>query len=340
MVGVNAKLELGRIVDADSVFINGNFVGTTGYQYPPRRYELGNNVLHAGENVIAVRVVSNTGKGGFVLDKRYELTTSKDTISLVGSWKYKLGIATTALPSATFVRWKPGGLYNAMIAPLTQYAVKGFLWYQGESNASMPNDYSAIMQSLVFDWRAKWNQQNLPFLFVQLPNFMEPTETPKESQWATIRQEQFKTLALPNTAMAVAIDLGDWNDIHPENKKDIGYRLSLLARKLVYGETSLVAQGPQFKSAEINNHEIIISFSDTGSGLISKDGKTLQQFQIAGADKKFVWANASIVNNQVKVWSYQIASPRFVRYAWADNPQGANLYNKEGLPAGPFTTMK
>jgi sialate O-acetylesterase len=339
MTGINAKLELGRIVDADSVFVNGKFVGTTGYQYPPRRYELENNVLKEGENTIAIRVISNAGRGGFVLDKKYELTTSKDTIHLDGPWKCKLGISSTSLPGQTFVRWKPAGLYNAMMAPLTKFSIKGFLWYQGESNAGNPDNYDALMQSLIYDWRSKWNQNNLPFIYVQLPNFMEASTVPKESQWANLRQQQFNTLKVPNTSMAVAIDLGDWNDIHPENKLDVGHRLALLARKNVYGEKKLVAQGPIFTAATIKNEKIIISFSEIGSGLIAKDNKALGQFQIAGADKKFVWASATIVNNQVVVWNDTIHQPLYVRYAWADNPQGANLYNKEGLPAAPFTTL-
>lgn len=337
MLDKPTKLELGRIVDADSVFINGVFVGSTGYQYPPRRYELNSTVLKEGVNNITVKVISNAGNGGFVLDKKYELTTATDTISLAGNWKYQLGIATTALPSPTFIRWKPIGLYNAMIAPLTSFAIKGFLWYQGESNAGHPSDYDQLMQTLILDWRNKWNNANLPFLYVQLPNFMEPSQLPKESGWADLRQEQFKTLAMPQTAMAVAIDLGEWNDIHPENKLDVAHRLALLARKNVYGEKKLVAQGPLFKNATILNDKLIVSFNEIGSGLMAIDGKALQQFQIAGVDKKFVWANAKIVNNQVEVWNSQITHPIYVRYAWADNPDGANLYNKEGLPAAPFT---
>ena len=339
MIGNQAKLELGRIVDADSVFVNDQFVGNTSYQYPPRRYELAKNLLHEGENEITIKVINNSGRGGFILDKKYELTTKNDTINLQGEWKYKLGIAATNLPGETFVRWKPIGLYNAMIAPLTNYGIKGFLWYQGEANTSNPLNYEMLMQALIGDWRAKWNNNNLPFLYVQLPNFMEPNKIPVESNWASFRQQQFNLMKVPNTGMAVAIDLGDWNDIHPENKLDVGHRLALLAQKNIYNEKNLVAQGPLYKSMIINKDKCILSFSDIGSGLALNAGNTLNQFQIAGSDKIFKWAKAEIINNQVVVWNETLNNPMYVRYAWGDNPVGANLYNKEGLPASPFTTI-
>ena len=340
MTGKPAKLELGRIVDADSVFINGQFVGSTGYQYPPRRYELPTTILKEGNNSIVVRVVNNSGKGGFVPDKQYELTTVTDTIDLKGLWKYNAGITMQPLPGPTFIRWKPTGLYNGMIAPLTNYAIKGALWYQGESNADRPGDYANLMQTMIEDWRSKWQRGNFPFLYVQLANFMEAKSMPQESSWAALRQQQLNNLSIPNTAMAVIIDIGKWNDIHPENKKDVGYRLALLARKNVYGEKSLVASGPVYQSMKVNGNKVLLSFNNTGSGLVAKNSNELKQFSIAGPDKKFVWAKAIIKGNTVIVWSDEINNPVTVRYAWADNPEGANLYNREGLPASPFTTDK
>ena len=167
---------------------------------------------------------------------------------------------------------------------------------------------------------------------------MDVSYSPSESQWAQLRESQLKTLSVSNTGMAVAIDLGEWNDIHPGNKKPVGERLSLLARKIAYGENSIVYSGPIYQSDKIAGNKIVISFSNTGSGLMSIDGEELSQFAIAGADKKFVWAKAMIENNTVVVWSDKVSAPQFVRYAWADNPDGANLYNKEGLPASPFRT--
>lgn len=335
MAGKAAKVELGRIVDADSAFINGMYVGNTTYQYPPRRYEFPEGILKAGENTIVVRVVNNGGRGGFVLDKRYELTTATDTIDLTGTWQYKVGAVMSPTPSQTFIRWKPVGLYNAMITPLTQYPIKGVIWYQGEANTKKPGEYKALMETLITSWRTTWQQQ-FPFLFVQLANFMEAKPQPTESSWAATRQAQRNTLQVPNTGMAVIIDLGDWNDIHPENKKDVGYRLALQARKLAYKE-NITASGPLYQSMRVQANKVVLRFSNTGKGLQCK-GDTLQQFAIAGADKKFVWANAIIKNNTVVVWNDAVTQPVVVRYAWADNPQGANLYNKEGLPASPFTT--
>ncbi|TDW52809.1 sialate O-acetylesterase [Flavobacterium sp. 270] len=331
-----ARLVLGRIVDADSVYVNGHFVGTTSYMYPPRIYNFDANILKEGKNEIAIRVINNTGRGGFVTDKPYELTFGNETIDLKGSWKYKLGAQMLPLPGQTFVRWKPVGLYNAMIAPLKNYPIKGVLWYQGESSTRIPSEYFSLMETLINNWRAEFHQEKLPFLLVQLTNFMDPKPEPGESNWAALRQQQLNTLQLPNTGLAVTIDLGEWNDIHPLNKYDVGKRLSLQARKLVYGEKNLVASGPLFKSIEQKENKLILSFTDTGSGLMAKDNTTLKGFAIAGTDGKFVWANAVIEGDKVIVSSDAVTNPVKVRYAWADNPDNANFYNKENLPASPF----
>jgi len=335
-----AKLILGRIVDADSVFINGCFIGTTSYQYPPRRYDVPKNVLKPGKNVIVVKVINNTGKGGFVLDKPYELIVEGAKFDLKGEWRYKLGAVMQPLQPPTFIRWKPLGLYNAMINPLIKYKIKGVIWYQGESNVSRAEEYRKLFPALIQDWRNKWQQGNFPFLFVQLANFLEAKDQPCESDWALLREAQLMTfLNVPNTGMAVTIDIGEWNDIHPLNKKDVGKRLALAAQRIAYGDKTVVYSGPIFKSMKIKGNKIILSFDHTGSGLVSKNGE-LKQFAVAGEDGKFVWAKAIIQNNKVVVWSDGITKPVAVRYAWADNPEGANLYNKEGLPASPFRAGK
>ena len=336
--GQPAKLNLGRIVDADSVFVNGVCVGTTGYQYPPRRYEIPARLLKKGKNILVVRVISNIGKGGFVLDKPYELIVGEKTFDLKGNWRYRLGAAMEPLASQTFIRWKPLGLYNAMIHPLINYRMKGVIWYQGESNAERPVEYRELFPALIQDWRNNWDQGNFPFLFVQLPNFMESKNHPSESNWAFLREAQLKTLSLPHTGMAVAVDIGEWNDIHPLNKKDVGRRLALAAGKVAYGDEKLVYSGPIYQSMKIDGNKIQLIFTNIGSGLAAKGGGELKSFAIAGADKKFVWAKAVIQNNEVLVWSDKITNPYAVRYAWADNPENANLYNKEGLPASPFKT--
>lgn len=225
-----------------------------------------------------------------------------------------------------------------MIAPLLKFAIKGIIWYQGESNTDNPNGYHEKFSTLITDWRQKWGQGDFPFLYVQLANFMEAKSQPSESKWAQLRKEQRKTLSVPNTGMAIAIDLGEWNDLHPSNKKDVGERLALLARKIAYGEKDIVASGPLYKSMKIEGNKVIIEFSEVGSGLVAKGGGELKHFAIAGSDKKFVWAKAIIEGDKVVVWNNSISNPAYVRYAWADNPEGANLYNKEGLPASPFTT--
>jgi sialate O-acetylesterase len=338
MVGKPARLDLGRIVDSDSVFVNGKFVGNITYQYPPRIYDFPAGLLKEGKNIIVVRIVNNSGRGGFIKDKPYALSVGSESIDLKGEWKYKLGAAANPLPPQVFFQYVPVGLFNGMISPLLSFQIKGVIWYQGEANSSRANEYRKLFPALISDWRKNWNLENFPFLFVQLPNFMEVKDQPGESQWAELREAQFKTLSVSNTAMVVAIDLGEWNDIHPLNKKEVGNRLALAAQKIAYGDTKIVSSGPLYKSMKIDKNKIILSFTNIGSGLISKDGKELKYFIIAGVDKKFVWAKATIKNNEIIVWSDGITNPVAVRYAWADNPDGANLYNKEELPASPFRT--
>ncbi|HMP31782.1 MAG TPA: sialate O-acetylesterase, partial [Saprospiraceae bacterium] len=210
------------------------------------------------------------------------------------------------------------------------------LWYQGESNTGRAVEYLKLQQAQIMDWRQKFRKPELPFYFVQLPNFMDANYIPSESQWAQFRESQLKALSTPHTGMAVIIDLGEWNDIHPDNKKDVGERLALIAKNKLYGK-NIVYSGPIFKDAKIDNDKIILSFEHIGSGLQSIDGDELREFAIAGDDKKFVWAKATIVGDKVVVHNEQIKEPKYVRYAWADNPD-VNFYNAEGLPASPFRT--
>jgi sialate O-acetylesterase len=337
-----AKVFLGRIVDADFLYVNGKQVGNTTYMYPQRRYSLPVGTLKPGKNVFVIRVINNAGKGGFVPDKPYQLIAGNDTIDLKGYWHYKVGQVFTPQRGSggggIEAQNQPAALYNAMVAPLVNYTIKGFLWYQGESNTGRANEYAKLQPAMISDWRSKWGQPNAPFLYVQLPGFMETTYLPGESQWATFREAQAKSLSLPNTGMAIAIDLGEWNDIHPDRKKEVGERLALAAQKVAYGEKDVVSSGPLYQSSKIDGNKIILTFNNVGSGLVTNDGEEPERFAIAGADKKFVWAKAKIEGSTVIVWSDEIAAPMYVRYAWADNPDGANLYNKEGLPASPFRT--
>lgn len=340
MLGKPANLWLGRIVDQDFAYINGELVGTTGYQYPPRRYNVNPSVLKDGKNTLAVRVINNAGKGGFVLDKPYYLAVGKDTIDLKDKWKYKLGATMNPLESQTFIRWKPGGLYNKMIAPLVNYNIKGAIWYQGESNADDPTNYHEMLTEMIGNWRQSWNQGDFPFIFVQLANYMEESNEPTESNWAELRQAQLETLSVLNSGMVVSIDLGEWNDIHPLNKEDVGRRLALQARALAYNEKNIFASSPTPASADFQQKKVYITFDHIGNGLVCKGSKKLHYFSISNDGKNFVWAKAIIRGNKVIVWNDKIKNPRIVRYAWADNPKSANLYTKDGLPASPFQIKK
>lgn len=340
MVGVPAKLFMGRIVDADFIYVNGQQVGNITYQYPPRRYDVPANVLKAGKNTIVIRVINYNGKGGFVPDKNYVLTANNQNIDLKGDWQYKVGeVFEPMKPNPTFVAQnQPTALFNAMTAPVVPFPIKGVLWYQGESNTGKPAPYKDYLKALINDYRTQWKDPNLPFFYVQLANFMDVNYLPTESQWAELREAQRLALSEPNTAMVVTTDLGEWNDIHPLSKKPIGERLALAAQNIAYGDKKIVPSGPIFKEAAIEKGKIRLKFDHVGNGLISKYGEDLKWFSIADYDKKFVWAKAVIENNDIIVSSEKVPTPQYVRYAWQDNPDGANLYNKEGLPASPFTT--
>ncbi|MEO6289497.1 MAG: sialate O-acetylesterase, partial [Ginsengibacter sp.] len=211
------------------------------------------------------------------------------------------------------------------------------IWYQGESNAGEAYNYRSLFPNMINDWRDKWND-NFPFLWVQLANFMAPDSIPAQSDWAELREAQSLTLSLPATGQAVTSDIGERDDIHPKNKQDVGYRLALAAEKIAYGK-DVVYSGPQYQSMTKENNKIVLSFSNTGSGLMLKDKYGYAKgFAIAGEDKKFVWAKAYLDGGKMVVYSDEIRNPVAVRYAWGNNPDDANLYNEEGLPASAFRT--
>ena len=230
----------------------------------------------------------------------------------------------------------PAGLYNAMIAPLIPYSIGGAIWYQGESNAGRAYQYRKLFPAMITNWRKDWGQGDFPFLFVQLANFMAVDPEPVDSAWAELREAQLMTLALPNTGMAVIIDIGEARDIHPKNKQDVGKRLALWALGKTYGK-KLVYSGPIYKSKRTEGNKIALEFEHVGGGLIGGGGEPLKGFAVAGADRKFVWADAKIDGNTVIISSNEVSEPAAVRYGWANNPV-CNLYNKEGLPASPFRT--
>ncbi|NJB85871.1 sialate O-acetylesterase [Lewinella marina] len=340
MAGREARLWLGRVVDQDSVWLNGTFIGTTSYQYPPRKYTVPAGELRAGKNTLAVRVINGGGKGGFVPDKPYFLAVGGvDTIDLRGTWKYRVGAPMDPQPGTTFVRWKAGGLFNRMIAPLRDFPLKGVLWYQGESNTGDPAGYAKTFPALIQDWRRQWGHEGLPFLFVQLTNFMDPAPGPSESNWAALRQAQLETLRLPHTGMAVAIDVGEWNDIHPLNKESVGHRLALAARRVAYGDPESPFS-PYPSETTFLPGVVRITLAGTDQ-LTVKDGDDRPRyFEISGDGKRFVRASARLEGNTVIVSSPEVPQPVAVRYAWADNPAEANLYSAEGLPVSPFEVRK
>ncbi|OGV43641.1 MAG: hypothetical protein A2X48_16555 [Lentisphaerae bacterium GWF2_49_21] len=232
----------------------------------------------------------------------------------------------------------PARLYNGMINPLLPFAIKGAIWYQGESNAGRAPQYRTLLPAMIKDWRTVWGQGDFPFLIVQLANYQDASPAPSESGWAELREAQYLTAKnVPNTGLAVIIDIGEAKNIHPKNKQDVGARLALAARKVAYGEKDFVSSGPVYDSMKVEGGKVRIKFSSVGGGLEAKGGE-LKTFAIAGEDKKFVWAKAQIEGDFVIVWNDDVKKPVSVRYAWATNPEGCNLYNKEGLPAVPFRT--
>ncbi len=342
--GKQATLLLGTIVDSDEVYINGILVGSTPYQYPPRKYTVPEGILRAGENTLTVRVVCDTGNGRFTPGKRYALITEREEISLEGLWKYRVGGVCGKRPETVFISWKPTGLYNGMLAPCLDYTITGALWYQGESNTGSPDNYQELFQKLIGGWRRNWKQGDFPFLFVQLPNFS--IDIPAgDMGWQKIREAQRQALKLPNTAMVVSIDLGEDNDIHPTKKKEIAYRLSLCARALA-GLEELEYSGPQVMEAVQKGEEIVLTFSHAQAGLVVQSGSLNPgNFLIAGKNKQYQKAEAVISGNQVILrWQNSkgetmVQRPEYVRYAYSGSTEEALLYNREGLPASPFEVI-
>ncbi len=355
--GHNLQLNLGALDKYDVTYFNGVPVGSLSMEQRPdawclpREYVVPGQLVRPGRNVIAVRVFSNHSEGGFIskpdqmnlmLVDELGAAASSAPLDLAGLWRYKIERNFGLIKPPPAAPEPPGEgnpnspymLFNNMIYPLLPYAIRGVIWYQGESNSNLARQYRRLFPLLIGSWRAAWRQGDFPFLFVQLASFMPAQNEPGESQSAELREAQSLALALPNTGMAVAIDIGQADDIHPRNKKDVGLRLALPALAQVYGFKDLVYSGPLYRSQQIKEDTIHLEFNHVGAGLNSRGGK-LRGFAIAGADRQFVWADARIVGDSVVVSSSRVPRPVAVRYCWADNPNG-NLYNSAGLPAAPF----
>ncbi|MBN1478879.1 9-O-acetylesterase [candidate division KSB1 bacterium] len=333
-------LSLGPIDDQDVTFVNGQQVGSTDRYNAQREYNIPADIFKAGDNLIAVQVL-DTGGGGGVWGEASQMwlkSASGTRIALSGEWKYKEIMSLDEVPprpQSPDSPNRPTVLYNAMLEPLMPYAIRGAIWYQGESNAARAYQYRELFPTMINSWRANWGQGDFSFFFVQLANWRQRREQPLDSDWAELREAQTKALALPNTGMAVTIDIGDADDIHPKNKRDVGVRLALNALAKVYGK-DIAYSGPMYQSMRIEGDKIILTFDHVDGGLVAKGGD-LTGFAIAGEDKKFVWADAIIEGETVVVSNPEIENPVALRYAWADNP-ACNLYNAAGLPASPFRT--
>ncbi len=337
-----ALVFLGSIERMDSVYINGQFVGGSSWVENPRVYFLPEGVLKPGRNVVAIRVLKTKPDGGF-LGKPEELHLvlgDKTSIPLAGKWKGMLSVDARPphpLPIA-YENWPvmPAVLYEGMLRPIAPLAITGALWYQGEQNSDRGYQYRKILPVMIADWRELFGQGNFPFYIVSLPAFQHRSATPVDDTWAETRESQALTAAtVPNSCLAVTIDTGDPDSIHSKDKQPVGERLALCALAKYYGE-KVVYAGPTLTSVDRLPGSIRLHFANTDGGLVVK-GQELEEFSIAGEDRKWYWADAHIEGDTVVVSSPSVPNPKEVRYAWQSNP-AATLFNGAGLPAGPFRT--
>ena len=360
--GQEVTLHLPRVDDCDTTFLNGHVVGRKlGGWAVHRQYKIPATLVKAGPAVLAIQVIDYGAGGGFVgpVDDirehlRLELPGDESaSLSLAGPWKYHLSQSDDGVPRPPrgpsraehpSRGWQsPTALFNGMIAPLAPYALRGAIWYQGESNAGQPEEYHALMPMLIDSWRDTWNQpepfRTFPFGIVQLANFGDAhPDQPAPGGWAWLREAQlFTALKQPSTGLAVTIDIGDASNIHPKNKQDVGRRLALWALQAAYGR-DVVYSGPVYKSMRKEDGKLILDFDHVAGGLATRDGGEPRGFAIAGTDRKFVWADVKIVGRAVVVSADTVPKPVAVRYGWASNPERVNLINAAGLPASPFRT--
>lgn len=363
-IGRDLVVELGAIDDFDITYFNGYEIGFTDENTPqfwtiPRVYNIPSNNI-SENNTIAVRIFDHYGEGGFTgapsQMKIYPKDDPADIIEISGNRKFKVetaldpnnitGPGSGNMPSAPLGPghpYSPAGLFNAMIEPVAPYTLQGYIWYQGEANASRAFQYRKLLPAMINDWRTLWNDNGLYFGIVQLANFMAVQEQPSESAWAELREAQYMASKNdPLAGLAVAIDIGEADDIHPRNKQDVGNRLAFWALNRCYGAESFnngsaTYSGPTFKDIKFADGKAFVTFNHIGEGLESRNGEKLKGFAIAGKEKQYVWADARIDGNKVIVWNSNIKEPLAVRYAWANNPI-CNLYNSVGLPAAPFRT--
>ena len=324
--GQSALLLLGTLVDADYTYLNGKEVGQTYYQYPPRRYPVPENLFQEGDNVLVVRFVNRGMAPRFVAEKPYQLVWSDGTVqSLSAEWLTHNGIQMPSMPSMpTGYQNMAAATYNGMLSPLTPFALAGVVWYQGESNTGNAAFYERQLTSLMSDWRQVFDQPELPFVIVQLANFMAPSPQPQESGWARLRESQRRAAqADPHTELAVAIDLGEANDIHPLRKKELAERVALAFDKLVFGKQTYLS--PQPVAVTATDEVTLVTFDQP-----LNEGP-VEGFEVE-REGRFQNANALVKGCEVIIH----ATGSRIRYAWKNNPTEANCLSKAGLPATPF----
>ena len=350
--GKELSLGIGATDKSDITYFNGEKVGSLTMQDQsnawcvPRVYAVRPTLVQAGKNLVTVRVHSEKYDAGMTGPAEMMFISCPaepdvPPISLAGNWSYAIEanygrVAIPQEPLGPENQNAPARLFNGMIAPLTSFAIRGIIWYQGESNADRAEKYRELFPALIRDWRQQWVTEDMPFYFVQLANFGCVPDQPCESRWAELREAQTLALRLPHTGMAVAIDVGEENDVHPKNKQDVGLRLALSALHSTYGRKDIIPSGPMFREARREGRVLRIYFDYADGGLTSREAK-VRGFELAGADRVFAWADARIDGETVAVECDAVPEPCYVRYGWADNP-GCTLYGASGLPALPFRT--
>lgn len=334
--GKPLQLNFRAIDDEDETYFNGVLVGRGSGYDTPRHYDVAGDIVKAGPNVVTIKVSDFGGEGG-IAPGTAEAIVDGSVISLAGEWQYSVQADFAQLPprpASPYGSSYPGVLYNAMLSPLRYMPIKGVLWYQGCANVGRDQQYAPLFQTLIGDWRKLWGE-NTPFYFVQLAGFLRPQPVQPDSQWAALRNAQAKALALDNTAMAVAADLGNPADIHPKNKQDVAHRLALIALNRDYGMDCEYA-APKCISAKRSGDAMILTFD----GPVRPTSCAITGFIIAGSDGRFTTATPTAIDDHtLRVASSSVAKPEAVRYNWADYPAG-NLYSTAGLPVAPFATDK
>jgi len=333
-----ATLSLGTIDDRDRTWVNGVSVGGLDDWDKPRRYALPAGLLRPGRNVIAVEVIDDGGDGGFYGDPALlRLELGPTAIPLAGRWRARvLDMLHRTVPDANDMATL---LFNGMVSPLTRWPAAGVIWYQGESNVPRAAQYARTLPLMIDDWRRAWGRPALPFYIVQLASFMPLKDNRLDtSAWAELRDAQRQAARLPHAGLAVTIDIGAADDIHPRNKRDVGLRLAGLALHDLH-RRPIEARGPEWRAQRIEGKRIVLSFDHVGAGLATRErGAPLRGFAVADAQGRFHAATATIEGRQVIVSSADVPAPKAVRYAWVDNAGEANLVSLDGLPAGPFRT--